>query len=198
VDEVLKFVKEGQLPPFTGYMPVIKLSDGSYFNFDCPEKSTVTIQAIAHALSQLCRYTGHTTEMYSVAQHSVHVSEIVPPEYALQGLMHDAPESLMADLSSPLKYKCPDYRALEKKIEPKLMAQFDVDYPFDPSIKRADLVMLKTERRDLLPPDMPHEDIGAWNFLDSIPELPQKIIPWPSYLARKIFLARFMQLTKYA
>ena len=50
---------------------------GLKFHLADPKKNEIIIEDIAHALSLLCRYTGHCNQFYSVAQHSVYVSELV-------------------------------------------------------------------------------------------------------------------------
>ena len=68
-----------------------------------PDPEDIDIRDIAHSLSQQCRFTGHTSEFYSVAEHSVLVSEAVPARDAALGLMHDATEAYLADLAKPIK-----------------------------------------------------------------------------------------------
>src|SRR5258708_302056 len=68
-----------------------------------PRAEDVCIEDIAHALSLLCRYTGHCKRFYSVAEHSILISQVVPPEYAFFGLMHDAQEAYINDLARPIK-----------------------------------------------------------------------------------------------
>lgn len=90
---------KGSLPYFINtYM-------GGKFWYNHLEGNVIEIVDIAHALSQLCRYTGHTDMFWSVAQHSLLVAEKMPgtPEQKLVALLHDAAEAYTGDLSSPLK-----------------------------------------------------------------------------------------------
>ena len=47
----------------------IRTYTGRYFDILNPQAKDVSIIDIAHALSQLCRFTGHTEFFHSVAQH---------------------------------------------------------------------------------------------------------------------------------
>ena len=69
-----------------------------------PKMSEIDIRDIAHALSLQNRYNGHTAEFYSVAEHSLMVSELGgSAERALLGLLHDASEAYLGDIIAPLK-----------------------------------------------------------------------------------------------
>ena len=68
-----------------------------------PRPEDVDIRDIAHALSLICRFTGHVTYHYSVATHSIAVSELCKPHLALYGLLHDAGEAYLTDIAHPIK-----------------------------------------------------------------------------------------------
>lgn len=62
-----------------------------------------SLEQIARNLSRICRYVGNGRHFYSVAEHSVLISRLVPEEFAKDGLFHDATEIFTGDLHSLLK-----------------------------------------------------------------------------------------------
>lgn len=176
--------------------PCIMTSQGKYFNLANPSPRDVDIRVIAHALSNLCRFTGHVGEFYSVAQHSISVSYLVNPEYALEGLLHDAAEAYVGDVASPLKQLLPDYKAIEHRVEYAVRAYFNLPYEMSRAVKHADLVMLATEKRDLMPAHEASDD--TWAILQTVQAHPARIFPMPPMLARHSFMARFHELTHTA
>ena len=170
-------------------------SGGKFYPTD-PRSEHVDIRDIAHALSNQCRFAGHTKEFYSVAQHCVLVSRNVPPEDALWGLLHDAPEAYMCDMPRPIKYApgLEAFKALEKRIEDVIVKAFDLPPGEPESVKAADKRLLYTERRDLLPPLPRESDSYSWGMGLTADTLPSKIVPWTPKMAKTSFLFRFMQL----
>lgn len=162
---------------------------GAYFPLLSPRPSDIRIGDVAHALANVCRFAGHTREFYSVAQHSVLVSEIVPREDALAALLHDAAEAYVGDVTRPLKPYLADYGAIEVRIMESVLRAFDLPTEMPASVKYADRVLLATEQRDLMPE---HGDI--WPILEGIQALPTKIKPWSPSLARTNFLVVFEAL----
>jgi len=63
----------------------------------------IDIKDIAHHLSRICRWNGGVNGFYSVAEHSIKVAKAVAPEYQLWGLLHDAVETYIGDITRPVK-----------------------------------------------------------------------------------------------
>jgi 5'-deoxynucleotidase YfbR-like HD superfamily hydrolase len=118
-----------------------------------PTVDMIDIRDIAHAGSNLCRFTGHTKYHYSIAQHEWSGSHIIPREYALEFLLHDAAESYVNDMSRPLKHmtECGDhYRPVEEKIQAVIRLKFGLPAVQSPIIHKYDNMMLMAEKRQLM------------------------------------------------
>jgi hypothetical protein len=155
-----------------------------------PRPEDVCIEDIAHGLAMKCRFSGHTQSFYSVAQHSVLVSQLVPPRDAIWGLLHDAAEAYLADVARPVKqdHAFAGFRAYEAIVMRIIAAAFQLPWPEPPSIKEADWTALATERRDV----MGHPDI-AWTLENRVP-VAANILPLTPRPAKALFLRRYAEL----
>jgi 5'-deoxynucleotidase YfbR-like HD superfamily hydrolase len=137
----------------------IQTFTGKRFELFAPTAEQVDVLDIAHALAHLCRFAGHTAELYTVAQHSLLVAQLLPPELRLWGLLHDGAEAYTGDFPRPLKVRLqildedgrvqPYYWA-EQRIERAIGERYGLAWPMPAAVKRADNVALATEARDLL------------------------------------------------
>lgn len=173
--------------------PDILTNSGSYFNFLTPESSDINIEDIATGLSNTCRFAGQCNQFYSVAEHSVLVSLFVPKEYAMQGLLHDAAEAYIGDVTSPLKRLLPEYKLIEKRVHQAIFKRFNLGLDMPQEVKHVDLIMLATEQKCLMPP---HDD--EWVTIKNITPYPILLEPLPPVDARNLFLDRFEELRKAA
>ena len=113
---------------------------GRRFCLADPQAEDISIDDIASALSRIHRGGGAYLFPYTVAQHSIMVSEMVP---TLAALLHDAAEAYIGDLITPLKDACPELRAIEARVQAAIAAHFEIDTFCRPEIKHADLVGLQ-------------------------------------------------------
>jgi hypothetical protein len=125
-----------------------------YWPYD-PRPEDVRIEDIAHALSMLCRFTGHCSRFYSVAEHSVNVARLVPAPLAKMALLHDATEAYLNDLSKPLKRGLDEYQRLEQINWPCIAWHFGLQTYMPPEIHAADRAMFYAERNVLMKPYAP-------------------------------------------
>lgn len=170
--------------------PYIRTHRGHHFYYQAISQDAIEIDDIAQALSNICRFAGHLDDFYSVAQHSVLVSRLVSPELALEALLHDASEAYCQDIPAPLKALLPDYRDIESSVDNAIRSLFGLPMEHSPEVKRADLVMLATERRDL-----GIDDGDKWDILDGIAPTDEFAIhPLNPRQARQLFVARFNEL----
>ena len=168
----------------------IRTYTGVLFDFLEPEKSPISIEDTAHALSLLCRFAGHCKKFYSVAEHSVRVSYACEPEHAMWGLHHDDSEFCCVDVPRPLKYLpgMENYRAHEKRVQARFVNVLGLSPALEPTeVKWADMRLLVTEQRDMLRNSIP-------DF--NVPPLINQIKPWSSRKANYLYKLRHAELTK--
>lgn len=135
----------------------IDTHSGKVINFLNIEHRSICIEDIAQGLSNTCRFAGQISKFYSVAEHSVLVFQYMKHklydqfglylDHLRSGLMHDAPESALGDMTTPLKNLCPGFKIIEAEYERIAMEVFGLEIPFsNPMIKEADRALFEIER----------------------------------------------------
>jgi hypothetical protein len=161
-----------------------------------PQPEEIRVEDIAHALSHLCRFCGHVPRFYSVAQHSVVVSDLLEDlgaPLAFWGLLHDASEAYLHDLHRPLKRSLPGYSELESRMMAAICDRFGLPRRMPEPVRHADNVALATEFRDLY--GEPLVNCVAWGRAQPMETV---IRPHCSEVAEDLFLVRFEALARRA
>jgi uncharacterized protein len=166
----------------------IRLHSGAVFDFLDPWSSQFTLDDIAHGLSNVCRYAGQCRGFYSVAEHSLFVSQVAEG-YEFPALMHDAAEAFIGDMTRPLKLLLPEYTRVETEIERAIFARFGVPTPLSMEVKYADLRVLAAEQAQLMP-----AGADEWARIAGLAPAPIIVKRMPPEIAKRRFLERFEQV----
>ena len=185
----------------------IRTFSGTRFWPLAPKAEDVKLEDIAHALSLVCRWTGHTYGFYSVAEHSLRVSMEAERmilargasfelawDVALWGLLHDATEAYICDLAGPLKGStalADLYKSYEARLMGAIAKRFDLMPHMPAVVKEADHIMLATEARDLM--GVPEDEAERWGF-GGVTPLKRTIYPMDIERVKAGFMQRFEYL----
>lgn len=147
------------------------------FHFLNPIEEEVDIRDIAHSLSLVCRFGGHCNRFYSVAEHSYYVSLLLGAEGAdavtvMAGLLHDAEETYIPDIPSPVKIHMPEARAMYETLSAVIYKKFDIEGADWERVKDIDHRICITEAKQLglwseewreVPGEPINFPIGCWD-----------------------------------
>jgi 5'-deoxynucleotidase YfbR-like HD superfamily hydrolase len=170
-----------------------------------PSPVDIEIEDIAHGLARVARWNGQTRSQhaFSVAQHSVVVEELcrarhpnMTPQDCLYALLHDAPEYVIGDMSSPFKAVLGDtYKDVETRLEEAIHMRFGlpavIPKKLKKDIKKADLICAYFEAIHLAGFT---EAEAKKLFVAPPPDLTVDIEPLTAQKAQDIFLDRFNTL----
>lgn len=159
-----------------------------------PQPEEIDPMDIAHGISMQCRYNGHVSRFYSVAEHCVLIAEhLIEVGYdkdtILWGLLHDATESYVGDMVRPLKKHMPAFVEAEDVVMGAIAERFGLSSTTMPSaVKDADNRILLDERAALL-----KEPPAAWDV--PFDPLNVQIMGWEPAIAKEMYLLTLEELT---
>lgn len=142
-----------------------------------PQPEEINLEDIVTALSKQCRFNGHCSKFYSVAEHCVRGSYLAEKLYnkkiAKEFLLHDATETYMGDMIRPVKRMIPQFEEMEQVFWKAISTKFKLPYVHSKEVHFLDNVMVTWEKRDLLPnsepwPNLP--DISQLNLPYLVPD----------------------------
>jgi len=181
------------MPPVLEPGPFIQTLSGRRVNPLDAAPEDIEPGDIAQALSNICRFGGHSRFFYSVAQHSVIVCDLLEergaaPDELMAALLHDAAEAYLGDL--PHKHRSElgaAFRVAEKRLEAVIAERFALP-DASARVKPLDRALLATERRTF-------SDVAwHWPELDGAEELDLEIEPWFPARAREEFTSRYERI----
>jgi hypothetical protein len=170
--------------------PTITLRSGAEFDLLDPWGSDFTLHDVAHGLAHICRYAGQCSGFYSVAEHSILVSEVAAG-CEMQALMHDAAEAFLGDVTRPLKQLLPEYKKIEANVEAAIFARFGIEQSARSAVKAADLRVLAAEQQQIMP-----AGTDAWAARSGVYPAPVKVRFLPPETACERFLWRYKSLSR--
>ena len=155
----------------------ILVHSGTLFDVFNPSMEDIKIEDIAHSLSNICRYGGHSPKFYSVAQHCVicsHKEGTISEK--LEFLLHDASEAYLADMPRPIKRNMKNYMEMEDSLLELIFKKFQLNFPLSDRVHEVDDVVLAYEYRSFF--EIKDENFEFWS---------------PEY-SKKMFLDRYYEL----
>lgn len=154
-----------------------------------PRVDEILLEDIAHSLSKICRYNGHSVDHYSVAEHSVLVSRHVRPENRLQALLHDAPEAYLGDIIRPVKRFISEFGEHEDRLINLIGPKFGFNPNFTDDVMRVDNAILADEKLVLFRHDLP------WYLPEPPLGIADDIKCLTAKQAKRLFLKTYYELT---
>ncbi len=169
-----------------------------------PGSFELNVDEIAEVLSKICRFGGHTSRFYSVAEHSLWCASVahrdynMKPSQMLYVLCHDVAEVVVGDIIRPLKKLCPQ-EVLDA--EDTILENFLRTIPFNDkqwaaihdeefvdAVREIDTRMAMTEAEQLL------EQYNSIEGVEAFEDTPLNVISLPEDVVRESFMEMFAKL----
>lgn len=181
--------------------PFIRMHSGVDVLLETPTPDMIRMRDIAHHLALINRFNGATDTPYSVAQHSVLVADLLlarklPAHVCLWGLLHDAHEAYLGDVTTPVKAVLfgdlvwpTAWDDLTERFDTTIRHVFGLALtPVEMrEVKLADATAFATEWRDLMPGPCP---------LAAKPS-PHRVKPLAWHRAEDMFIKTYNTLARH-
>jgi len=179
------------------------LASGERFYTEHPELSNYTLGDFAIGLARTCRFNGqygkYEDDIYSVAQHSVLVDDIVNilfgvPEARPWAIIHDGPEGIIGDVITPVKKYCPPFYEIEGRLETDMLRRHSVfvDDRIRDIVHKADLMACAMEAEELS--GIPAVEWGLPTVTVTIRQMYPDFRCWRPREAKERFIERFREV----
>lgn len=189
-------------------MSWMQTHSGGMFDFADPEVYEPTVEEVAHALSNICRYNGHCQVFYSVAEHASRCASLAErlglgAEVRRAALHHDDAEAYVGDVVRPLKMLLEvryhasyveTFSVLERQVEERLRRVFKIVWTpeIERQVKDLDNVLLHVEKDHIMgpPPEPWHLPAVPEEWLAEARELACGwSVGWSPHVAERNYLA---------
>lgn len=160
-----------------------------------PNPININIRDIAHSLSMNCRYNGHCSRFYSVAEHSVLMSSYLYDmgwdwETQIWALLHDASEAYLPDMPRPIKGLVNGFDEAEERIQRAIAMRFNLSWPIPEIVHVCDDGILADEARQLIRSGgedwyLPEDSLGI------------EVFCWSPQTAYMKFIDRYLELQEH-
>lgn len=152
-------------------------ASGAKFFINEQNVTDIPIRDVAHAISMNVRFNGHINKFYSVGEHCLNVSRLVPEKYALWGLVHDVTEAFVPDIPRPFKSLLNGFKEYEDKIGKAYADALELEWPMPKEVHEVDKHIVAVEAQQLF--DVPPEWTKAYDteWIDSL----ARENAWPLY-----------------
>lgn len=97
------------------------------------EEGVPSLEDIGQGLGRIARFAGQIREWYPVLAHVLTVAAIMPPQYAIFGLLHDAPEAITSDVPTP--WKAAEQREIEHVLYERMVKAYGFPWPIPEHIQ---------------------------------------------------------------
>lgn len=119
---------------------------GKILDYNNITADMICLDDIAKGLSNNCRWTGQLEDFYSVAEHTLLVWHLCPPELKPASLLHDASEAYTGDMNKVLKEIIGEpFKRIENKLTEVIFTKYGVPLDYLKLIKPYDTQALEIE-----------------------------------------------------